>query len=137
MSSSSSLDQTLRELSRITEALETLTHQIGTETLTSEPSGTWVILLMIFVLSCFIGYFVVWNVTPALHAPLMSVTNAVSSVIIVGGILAVAADPPWMWIGLLAIFIASVNIVGGFLVSHRMLSMFKTKKKSPPSPSAS
>ena len=85
----------------------------------------------IFILSIFIGYYVVWSVTPSLHTPLMSVTNAISSVIIVGAI--IAAGPEDInfssIMGFLAIVLASVNIFGGFVVSHRMLSMFKKKDK--------
>jgi len=87
-------------------------------------------LFTIFVLSCFIGFYVVWSVTPALHSPLMAVTNAISSVIIVGAIL--AAGPNQLdfskIMGFMALTLASVNIFGGFIVTHRMLSMFKKKK---------
>jgi len=93
--------------------------------------------LSIFVLAIFVGYYVVWSVTPALHTPLMSVTNAISSVIIVGALLAVAVDllsaPEGGWsaklFGVLAVALASVNIFGGFLVTQRMLSMYKKKDK--------
>ena len=83
----------------------------------------------VFVLACIIGYYVVWSVTPSLHSPLMSVTNAISSVIIVGAILAAGSiDLSIAKIfGLIAVVIASVNIFGGFIVTYRMLSMFKTK----------
>mgnify|MGYP005849988021 FL=1 len=86
-------------------------------------------LLTIFLLACFVGYYVVWNVTPALHSPLMGVTNAISSVIVVGGLLAVglAEDTIARVFGFLAVLLASVNIFGGFLVTHRMLSMFRKK----------
>ncbi|MCH7486936.1 MAG: NAD(P) transhydrogenase subunit alpha [Proteobacteria bacterium] len=86
-------------------------------------------LFTVFVLTCFIGFYVVWSVTPALHSPLMSVTNAISSVIIVGGLL--AAGPGGMGfstvMGFLAVALASVNIFGGFIVTNRMLAMFKKK----------
>lgn len=86
-------------------------------------------LFTVFVLTCFIGFYVVWSVTPALHSPLMSVTNAISSVIIVGGLL--AAGPGGMGfstvLGFLAVTLASVNIFGGFIVTNRMLAMFKKK----------
>jgi len=87
----------------------------------------------IFVLAIFVGYFVVWSVTPALHTPLMSVTNAISSVIVVGALLAVGvelvegASPLAKTLGLLGLIMASVNIFGGFLVTQRMLSMYKKK----------
>lgn len=82
-----------------------------------------VALLTIFMLACFVGYYVVWKVTPALHTPLMSVTNAISSIIIVGGILA-AGKSSSLW-GYIAVFIASINIFGGFVVTQRMLVMYK------------
>lgn len=86
--------------------------------------------LTVFVLACFVGYYVVWRVTPALHSPLMSVTNAVSSVIVVGAL--IAAGPQGMdfskVMGFLAVILASVNIFGGFIVTQRMLQMFKKKK---------
>ena len=91
---------------------------------------------MVFVIAIFVGYFVVWSVTPALHTPLMSVTNAISSVIVVGALLAVgvplAADSNWVskLFGFLALVLASVNIFGGFLVTQRMLAMYK-KKEAP------
>ena len=91
--------------------------------------------LSIFILSIFIGYYVVWSVTPSLHTPLMSVTNAISSVIIVGAIIAALAgssvnifDNANIF-GFLAIILAAVNIFGGFLVTQRMLAMYKKKKK--------
>ncbi|HAY49974.1 MULTISPECIES: NAD(P) transhydrogenase subunit alpha [Thalassospira] len=86
--------------------------------------------LTVFVLACFVGYYVVWKVTPALHSPLMAVTNAISSVIIVGALL--AAGPVEMnfskMMGFIAVVLASVNIFGGFIVAQRMLHMFKKKK---------
>ena len=89
----------------------------------------------IFVLSIFVGYYVVWSVTPSLHTPLMSVTNAISSVIIVGGIVAASSlsldvgFELYNMFGLLAIILAAVNIFGGFLVTQRMLQMYKKKKR--------
>ena len=91
--------------------------------------------LSIFILSIFIGYYVVWSVTPSLHTPLMSVTNAISSVIIVGAIIAALSGSSnniletSNFFGFLAIILAAVNIFGGFLVTHRMLQMYKKKKK--------
>jgi H+-translocating NAD(P) transhydrogenase subunit alpha len=85
--------------------------------------------LTVFILACFVGYYVVWKVTPALHSPLMSVTNAISSVIIVGALL--AAGPSITGIsttfGFLAVVLASINIFGGFIVTQRMLAMFAKK----------
>jgi NAD(P) transhydrogenase subunit alpha len=90
----------------------------------------FVFALTVFVLACFVGYYVVWKVTPALHSPLMSVTNAISSVIIVGALL--AAGPALTGIsttfGFLAVILASVNIFGGFIVTQRMLEMFSKNK---------
>ena len=91
--------------------------------------------LSIFILSIFVGYYVVWSVTPSLHTPLMSVTNAISSVIIVGAIIAALAGATEKIFeisnifGFLAIILAAVNIFGGFLVTQRMLAMYKKKKK--------
>jgi len=94
----------------------------------------FVFRLAIFVLAIFVGYYVVWSVTPALHTPLMSVTNAISSVIIVGALLAVGVDLTGMsgggaahWLGFFAVILASVNIFGGFLVTQRMLAMYRKK----------
>jgi len=91
----------------------------------------FVFLFTVFVLACFVGYYVVWSVTPALHSPLMGVTNAISSVIIVGAL--IAAGPADMSVskimGFIAVTLASVNIFGGFIVTQRMLSMFKKKQK--------
>jgi NAD(P) transhydrogenase subunit alpha len=96
----------------------------------------FVFRLAIFVLAVFVGYYVVWSVTPALHTPLMSVTNAISSVIVVGALLSVGVDastpgddgPLWARVfGFIALVLASVNIFGGFLVTERMLSMYKKK----------
>src|SRR5690349_5432207 len=89
-------------------------------------------ILSIFVLACFVGYYVVWSVTPALHTPLMSVTNAISSVIIVGGLIAAAAGAGGAtakWLGLGAVVLASINIFGGFAVTQRMLAMYKKKER--------
>ena len=83
--------------------------------------------LIIFVLAVFVGYYVVWSVTPALHTPLMSVTNAISSVIIVGALIATGAGGVAAVFGVLAVVLASVNIFGGFAVTERMLAMFKKR----------
>ena len=97
----------------------------------SVPDGhmPFVSLLTIFALACFVGYYVVWRVTPALHSPLMAVTNAVSSVIIVGALLAAGLRGLGVaqLFGGIAVALAAVNIFGGFIVTHRMLSMFKKK----------
>ena len=109
---------------------------------TAEAAGggtvdPFVFRLSIFVLAVFVGYYVVWSVTPALHTPLMSVTNAISSVIVVGALLAVgvtlvADDSGPIWarsLGFIALIFASINIFGGFLVTQRMLGMFQRKQK--------
>ncbi len=90
----------------------------------------FVFLFTVFVLAVFVGYYVVWNVTPALHSPLMGVTNAISSVIIVGALIAAGpADVSLSKVfGFLAVILASINIFGGFIVTHRMLAMFQRKK---------
>ena len=100
-----------------------------------------VFLAAIFALACFVGYYVVWSVPPALHTPLMAVTNAISSVIIVGALVAAAAtgltSDNWTAkiLGAVAVALASVNIFGGFLVTQRMLAMYK-KKEKPAAPEA-
>ena len=109
----------------------------GAHTITGGAIDPFVFRLSIFVLAVFVGYYVVWSVTPALHTPLMSVTNAISSVIVVGALLAVGvalvandAGPIWARaLGFVALVFASVNIFGGFLVTQRMLGMFQRKKK--------
>ncbi len=95
----------------------------------------FIFLFSIFVMAIFVGYYVVWSVTPALHTPLMAVTNAVSSVIIVGAVTAVGVEAlsdgavVSKWLGFGAVVLASVNIFGGFLVTQRMLAMYKKKEK--------
>ena len=92
---------------------------------------SFIAILSIFVMACFVGYYVVWSVTPALHTPLMAVTNAISSVIIVGALVAAAAagSPTAKWMGLGAVVLASINIFGGFAVTARMLAMYKKKER--------
>ena len=100
----------------------------------------FVSILSIFVMACFVGYYVVWSVTPALHTPLMAVTNAISSVIVVGALIAAAAPvlgaggsaagTVSKWLGLGAVVLASVNIFGGFAVTARMLAMYKKKERT-------
>ena len=111
---------------------ESLAAQVSQLTMQASGVGAdaFVFYFMIFALSCFVGYYVVWSVTPALHSPLMSVTNAISSVIIVGAL--IAAGPVDMSFskvfGFIAVVLASVNIFGGFIVSQRMLQMYRKKK---------
>ena len=94
--------------------------------------------LIIFVLAIYVGYHVVWNVTPALHTPLMAVTNAISAIVMVGAMLAAALTEGGLakTMGVLAVALASVNIFGGFLVTRRMLEMFRKKEKKPTSAEA-
>lgn len=98
---------------------------------TAADSSFFVTGLTVFILACFVGYYVVWRVTPALHSPLMAVTNAISSVIIVGALIAVGpanGDGVSTFLGFLAVILASVNIFGGFIVTRRMLHMFQKRK---------
>ena len=108
----------------------------GLHAATGGAIDPFIFRLAIFVLAIFVGYYVVWSVTPALHTPLMSVTNAISSVIVVGALLSVGVDaagamdngPAWARVfGFIALVLASVNIFGGFLVTERMLAMYKKK----------
>jgi NAD(P) transhydrogenase subunit alpha len=105
-----------------------LTHAAPAAAAGGDP---FVFHLTVFALACFVGYYVVWRVTPALHSPLMAVTNAISSVIIVGAL--IAAGPPGFsfakFMGFVAVALAAVNIFGGFIVTQRMLQMFKKKAK--------
>jgi len=100
------------------------------ETVTAHAAvDPFIFFFTVFVLAIFVGYHVVWNVTPALHTPLMSLTNAISSIVIVGAILAAAPldmETPTL-LGLLAVALAAVNIVGGFMVTQRMLAMFRKR----------
>ncbi len=98
---------------------------------TSGSTSPLVMGITVFVLAVFVGYHVVWRVTPALHSPLMSVTNAISSVIIVGGLIAAGAGGSGFSeiMGFLAVTLASINIFGGFIVTNRMLAMFKRKQE--------
>ena len=122
------------EAVRIAERAASLADQLRVASAGLEPAATavepFIFLLAIFLMACFVGYYVVWNVTPALHSPLMGVTNAISSVIVVGAMLAVGlSDSAWARaFGFLAVLLASVNIFGGFVVTQRMLSMFQAKK---------
>ncbi|MDH2237114.1 NAD(P) transhydrogenase subunit alpha [Pigmentiphaga sp. GD03639] len=97
-----------------------------------------IINLIIFVLAIYVGYHVVWNVTPALHTPLMAVTNAISAIIIVGAMLAAALTDTGLGkaMGVLAVALAAVNVFGGFLVTRRMLEMFRKKPKAAPADAA-
>ena len=111
------------QLRSMTEPMTTAIAPIGAAV---EP---FVFLLAVFLMACFVGYYVVWNVTPALHSPLMGVTNAISSVIVVGAMLATGLGDSVVAqvFGFLAVLLASVNIFGGFTVTQRMLAMFRPR----------
>jgi NAD(P) transhydrogenase subunit alpha len=135
------LEQALNQLDAASAAVRAaLTDQAGAEAAADAAGAAaaaatgidpFVFRFAIFVLAIFVGYYVVWSVTPALHTPLMAVTNAISSVIVVGALLAVAASAAgWATgFGFVALILASVNIFGGFLVTQRMLAMYKKKAK--------
>lgn len=131
----SQLTDTAAQLANEAAALATKARMLAEKTamLAQQSGGGVDILTMgitVFVLACFVGYYVVWRVTPALHSPLMAVTNAISSVIIVGALLAAGASQVGFsrTMGFLAIVLASVNIFGGFVVTQRMLGKFKKKE---------
>jgi len=113
--------------------LDALKQQVSTLSAQAAQAGAradvFVYFLTVFVLAVFVGYYVVWRVTPALHSPLMSVTNAISSVIVVGALIASAGRGFSSAMGLVAVTLASVNIFGGFIVTQRMLQMFRKKVK--------
>ncbi len=120
-----------RDAANLAEGLNRLTVELSHQTQQAmQPGAPFVFELTIFALAVFVGYYVVWRVTPALHSPLMSVTNAVSSVIIVGAL--IAAGPQGVSfakiMGFVAVTLAAVNIFGGFIVTQRMLRMFQRKK---------
>ena len=135
----------MRLARRMTALGATLLGAVAALAITPEPAlaaeggpSTFIALFSIFVLAIFVGYFVVWSVTPALHTPLMSVTNAISSVIVVGALLAVSVEGASLLesggttariFGFLALVMAAVNIFGGFLVTQRMLGMYKKKER--------
>ena len=123
-----------REAESLSQGLAELAQEAGelaAATGAGQGPSVLVIGLTVFVLAVFVGYHVVWRVTPALHSPLMSVTNAISSVIIVGALIAAGTGSFGFseFMGFLAVMLASVNIFGGFIVTQRMLSMFKRKQR--------
>jgi len=127
-------NQLAEEASRLAERASELAEHAraigGMAAVVAPEVEPFIFLLAVFLMACFVGYYVVWNVTPALHSPLMAVTNAISSVIIVGAMLSTGlATSGWaMAFGFIAVMLASVNIFGGFVVTQRMLSMFKRKQ---------
>ena len=120
-----------RDLAAQVEALAGEAHNLAEQSVAHVGVSPLVIGLTVFVLAVFVGYHVVWRVTPALHSPLMAVTNAISSVIIVGALIAAGpADFGFSEVmGFFAVVLASVNIFGGFIVTQRMLAMFKKKQR--------
>ena len=120
-----------RELATQVESLAGQAQNLAEQSVAHGGVSPLVVGLTVFVLAVFVGYHVVWRVTPALHSPLMAVTNAISSVIIVGALIAAGpADFSFSEVmGFLAVILASVNIFGGFIVTHRMLAMFKKKQR--------
>jgi NAD(P) transhydrogenase subunit alpha len=130
---SEAMDKALDQLDQAVTAVMTAAAQ-APEAASAATGGAidpFVFRLAIFVLSIFVGYYVVWSVTPALHTPLMAVTNAISSVIVVGALLAVGAQASGLatGFGFVALVLVSVNIFGGFLVTSRMLAMYKKKDR--------
>lgn len=123
------VQETAKELVSQVDKLQSSAQQVA-QAAGSEHLDPFIIGLTVFIMACFVGYYVVWKVTPALHSPLMSVTNAISSVIIVGAL--IAAGPAITSIsttfGFLAVILASINIFGGFIVTQRMLEMFSKSK---------
>jgi H+-translocating NAD(P) transhydrogenase subunit alpha len=127
------LREALAALTARTEEIAVQATQVA-QTPPAEAAGHnfFIVGLTVFVLAVFVGYYVVWRVTPALHSPLMAVTNAVSSVIIVGALIASGSTAGFTFstmMGFLAVILASVNIFGGFIVTQRMLAMYKKKQK--------
>lgn len=123
------LQESLGELSKETGELGTIARDVASKQAIEGSLDPFVMLFTIFVLSCFVGYYVVWKVTPALHSPLMAVTNAISSVVIVGALIGAGASSIGYssGFGIIATILASINIFGGFIVTQRMLAMFSKK----------
>ncbi|RCW77101.1 NAD(P) transhydrogenase subunit alpha [Phyllobacterium bourgognense] len=137
MAADATLDKALDALNQATEMVRQAAGAMpdaagaAAHAVTGGAVDPFVFRLAIFVLAIFVGYYVVWSVTPALHTPLMAVTNAISSVIVVGALLAVGLSASGFatGFGFIALVLVSVNIFGGFLVTHRMLAMYKKKEK--------
>ena len=126
------LRQAVDQLGARVDALSAQAQAVAASSAGHDGAGSFLIMgLTVFVLALFVGYYVVWHVTPALHSPLMAVTNAISSVIIVGALIAAGTGTgASSWFGFVAVILASVNIFGGFIVTQRMLAMFK-KREAP------
>lgn len=125
------LDSVREQMQQLSAQASTFVVDVAQTAPSMHGSSFFVDALMVLILACFVGYYVIWNVTPALHAPLMGITNAISSVIIVGAL--IAAGPMTgsfsKWLGFAGIVLASINIFGGFVVTNRMLEMFTSRKK--------
>lgn len=110
---------------------EAVQQRVAQQLATAGHVDPFIFGITVFVLACFVGYYVVWRVTPALHTPLMSVTNAISGIIVIGAMIALGPTEGSGFsrvLGFLAVFLASINIFGGFLVTQRMLEMYKKKE---------
>lgn len=131
MADLSTINDRANDLAVQAQALQAQTAELQMQTAHGAGVDPFIFGLTVFVLACFVGYYVVWRVTPALHTPLMSVTNAISGIIVVGAVIALGPDGFGFshQVGLVAVFIASINIFGGFMVTHRMLQMFKKKER--------
>lgn len=127
----SNLTEQANELAKKSAALSEQAKVLQQQLAESGSVDPFIFGITVFVLACFVGYYVVWRVTPALHTPLMSVTNAISGIIIVGAIVALGPEGFGLShvLGFFAVILASVNIFGGFMVTQRMLEMFKKKEK--------
>lgn len=131
MADISAITERAEELARQASALSEESAALQAQMAHGSMVDPFIFGLSIFVLACFVGYYVVWKVTPALHTPLMSVTNAISGIIVVGAIIALGPDGfgASHVFGFFAVLLASINIFGGFVVSQRMLEMFKKKER--------
>jgi len=134
MSEEQSLSEKAADIATLGELISDKSVELAVEAAqlsTAHGGSDFIVMgLTVFALACFVGYYVVWRVTPALHSPLMGVTNAISSVIIVGAVIALGVSDSSMFskiMGFMAVTLASINIFGGFIVTNRMLSMFKKK----------
>ncbi len=125
MTQETQLNDVLSQLDAARQALS----EMAVQGASSGTPGFFMIGLTVFVLACFVGYYVIWHVTPALHSPLMSVSNAISGVVILGALIAAGTkDTDFAkWMGFIAVTLASINIFGGFAVTDRMLALFKKK----------
>lgn len=132
MSNAAQLQREAEYLSESAAALARQAEALQLQQMAQQTVDPFVFGLTVFVLACFVGYYVVWKVTPALHTPLMSVTNAISGIILVGAIIALGtagSSGVSQTVGFIAVLIASINIFGGFTVTHRMLAMYQKKER--------